>query len=98
MDTQTQTPEPVAANTNNAATNKIIANKFAPAITEFWLSATGKKNYVRTVIRNEKNEIVEDFKSNLPKTVARNFLAQPAFTELESKMIDGYTVVRMPNA
>ena len=44
-----------------------------------------------------KAAIVEDFKSNLPKTVARNFLAQPAFTELESKMIDGYTVVRMPN-
>ena len=94
MDTQTQNPD-----TTNATQNpdvSIPVEKFAATLTELWLSATGKKNYVRTVVRNEKEEIIEDFKANLPKSIARKFLDQPAFAGLETTIKNGYTVVRMP--
>ncbi|WP_338769855.1 hypothetical protein WAF17_10695 [Bernardetia sp. ABR2-2B] len=99
MADQTQTPEPNVADTNVAnesATDSVVVEKFATTIVELWLSPTGQKSYVRTVVRNDKEEIVEDFKANLPKTTARKFLNQPAFEELEMTMKKGYTVVRMP--
>ncbi len=94
MDTQTQTSDTTTTTQNPVVS--IPVEKFAPTLTELWLSATGKKSYVRTVIRNEKEEIIEDFKANLPKSIARKFLDQPAFVGLEMSLKSGYTVVRMP--
>ena len=96
MDTTTQTPEQKNETQNSTQNTAIPVEKFAGTLTELWLSATGKKSYVRTVVRNEKEEIIEDFKANLPKTIARKFLDQPAFANLETSIKNGYTVVRMP--
>lgn len=95
MDTQTQTSNPTTT-TQSTPEVSVPVEKFAATITELWLSATGKKNYVRTVVRNEDEKIIEDFKANLPKTIARKFLDQPAFAGLETTIKNGYTVVRMP--
>ncbi|WP_338792280.1 hypothetical protein [Bernardetia sp. MNP-M8] len=95
MDTQTQTSNPTTT-TQSTPDVSVPVEKFATTLTELWLSATGKKNYVRTIVRNEKEEIIEDFKANLPKTIARKFLDQPAFASLDTSIKSGYTVVRMP--
>ena len=96
MAQETQTPEQKTETQNSSQNKAIPVEKFATTLTELWLSATGKKNYVRTIVRNEKEEIIEDFKANLPKTIAKKFLEQPAFSNLETNIKNGYTVVRMP--
>lgn len=93
MDTPNQTQD--AAQTD-VKTDKIVANTFAPTITELWLSSTGGKNFLYTVIRNQDEKVIKDFKAPLPKTTTRDFLDQPAFTALDVRMEKGYTVVRMP--
>lgn len=100
MDTPNQTQETNTANqnetSNESKTDKVVAEGFAKTITELWLSSTGKKSFLYTVIRNQKDEVIKDFKAPLPKTTTRDFLDQPAFADLEVKMKKGYTVVRMP--
>ncbi|WP_338765762.1 hypothetical protein WAF17_02350 [Bernardetia sp. ABR2-2B] len=95
MENQTQTPE-TNTNPNESKTDKVVAEKFAQTITELWLSNTNKKSFLYTVIRNQDEKVIKDFKAPLPKTTTRDFLDQPAFADLNIRMEKSYTVVRMP--
>lgn len=95
MEDNTQNSE-ANGKANESKTDKVVAETFATTITELWLSSTGKKSFLYTVIRNQDEKVIKDFKAPLPKSTTRDFLDQPAFASLKVTIQQGYTVVRMP--